>query len=389
MRTFSLRQFSSAESLQSVHPQLLLGLLVRYREYFSAQGFDVGQFQGRASDYRAICRVLMAPGDDIPAGLIDDFCFIDEMSTPDAMDALLEAAKGARLKLEVGAESTPADVAVQVRLAAPRLLEEKHAEFSASRRRHTFEYFKSRAGVDLAFRAPSLESVKDLEEELGHRLDGMKRGRGCMVFLFERPGGISFLVRRGDAPRREGALEVDGSLSVVDRRLRRHDVLKYDAALGELAISAAGDGGTWLVPLYRELFGELLFKDRGRFLEAAKFTLEPLAMMGEDSLICSDGEGVEHVTLTEVKALRASAHGGEEWYVAMDVFKSLSAEGRQLPKGRIVRATFLVRFSDARTPRAVTIRPRNMASYTRDSDARIVERWLIRRGFTQVNLRRE
>jgi hypothetical protein len=367
-----------------VHPQLLLGLLVRYREYFSAQGFDVGRFRGRNSDYRAICRVLMAPRGGIPAGLFEDLCFVAEMSTPDAMDALLEAARRAGLKLEAGVESTPADVALLVRLTAPHLLEEQHAESFLSRRRIVVDYFKARAGAAAAYRAPSLERLRAFEEELGARLDGMNRGRGCSVLLFERADGVWFLVRRGDARRREGALEGDGSLSVVDLHPKRCDVLRYKESQGELAISVEGHGRKRLVALYRELFGELLFEDRARFPKAAKYTLEPLSAAGEDSLICADVEGIEHVTLTEVEVRQGDTLGSAERLRARDVFELLRLRKRGLPQGRIMRATFMVRFSDARTPRAVTIHPRNVASYTRDSDAGVVERWLIRRGFTQV-----
>lgn len=384
MSTFSLRQFSSADSLQSAHPKCLMELLVRHHEYFAAHGLDVGRFKGRDSDYRAICRVLMASGDGIPAGLIGDLCFIDEMATADAMDALLEAAREAGIELEVGEESTPADVALQMRLAAPRLLEEKHAEFFLSRRRQTFEYFGSSTGGGLGHRMPSLERLQGFEVELGNRLGEMKRGRGCNVLLFERPDGVWFLVRRGDACRREGALERDGSLSVVDRRPRKCDVLKYEPASGELAISAEGDGGRRLVALYRELFGELLFEDKARFPEVVKYTLEPLATMGEASLICSDVEGIEEVTLTEVELLRGGVHGCVERYRARDVLESLRTRQRRLPKGRVVRASFLVRFADAKTPRAVTIRPGNIASYTRDSDANVVEEWLAKRGFMKT-----
>ena len=384
MATFSLCQFSSTESLQSVHPKCMMKLLVRHREYFAAQGLDVSRFRGRDSDYRAICRVLMAPGNDIPTSLIDDLCFIVEMATPDGMDALLEAAREASVELDVGEESTPADVALQMRLAAPRLLEEKHAELFLSRRRQTFEYFRSCIGVDVGGQPPSPERMKAFEVELGRRLEEMQRGSGCNVLLFERPDGVWFLVRRGDASRREGALERDGSLSVGDRWPRRCDVLKYDWAQGELAISAEGDGGKRLVALYREMFGELLFEDKGRFPGVVKYTLEPLATRGEDSLICSDVEGLEDVTLTEVKVLHGGPHGCVESHRARDVFRSLRRRRRRLPKGRIVRASFLVRFADAMTPRAVTIRPGNIASYTRDSDASIVERWLAKRGFTKT-----
>jgi len=73
-----------------------------------------------------------------------------------------------------------------------------------------------------------------------------------------------------------------------------------------------------------------------------------------------------------------------EIHRAKDVFKALRSLRRALPAGRIVKAGFLVRFADAKTPRAVTIRPSNIASYTRDSDASVVDEWLINRGFVKA-----
>jgi len=40
-----------------------------------------------------------------------------------------------------------------------------------------------------------------------------------------------------------------------------------------------------------------------------------------------------------------------------------------------------VKFTDSKTARTVTIRPSNIAQYTRDSDAAVVEDWLTKRGF--------
>jgi hypothetical protein len=50
-------------------------------------------------------------------------------------------------------------------------------------------------------------------------------------------------------------------------------------------------------------------------------------------------------------------------------------------KARIIRASFQVKFTDSKTARTVTIRPSNIAQYTRDSDAAVVEDWLTKRGF--------
>jgi hypothetical protein len=40
-----------------------------------------------------------------------------------------------------------------------------------------------------------------------------------------------------------------------------------------------------------------------------------------------------------------------------------------------------VKFVDCKTPRSVTIKPPNVAQYTRDSDAVILEEWMAQRGF--------
>jgi len=378
MATFTLRHFSSAESLQAVQAKHLMQLLERHAAYFDARGVDFGKFNGHGPDYEAISGVLMSPDEQTPNELIDDLYYVDEMATPDAMDGLIEAAKAAGLDLDVGDEPTPADVAVQVRLHAPALLEQKHAEYFLLQRRRTFEYFQSRDGVDTTFRAPGAKRLRSFEGVLGGRLEAMKRGRTCKVFVFPRTDGVWFLVRRGDPFKREGSIEKTGTTSVYYRP-EKYDVLKYDEGLGELSINA--EGNKKLVALYRELIGELLFSDAGRFPNAAKYTLEPLQDAGPDALICSDVDGIDRITLKEVQIFWGGAQGEVEVRRAKDLFEALKGRKKELPKGRLVKASFLVKFTDAKTPRTVTIRPQNIASYTRDSDAGVVEAWLTRRGF--------
>jgi len=302
------------------------------------------------------------------------------MATADAMDGLLEAAAAAGVKLDVGDEPTPADVAVQVRLRAPALLEQKHAEHFLLQRRRTFEYFQSPDGVDTKYRAPGAKKLRACEDALGIRLEAMKRGRTCKLFVFPRPDGIWFLVRRGDPFKREGSIEKTGMTSVYYRP-EKYDVLKYDQGLGELSVNA--EGNKKLVALYRELFGELLFGDPKRFPNTAKYTLAPLQDDGAAALICSDVEGIDTITLKEVQILWGGPQGEIEIRRAKDLFEALKGRKKELPKGRLVKASFLVKFTDAKTPRTVTIRPQNIASYTRDSDASVVEAWLTARGFVK------
>jgi hypothetical protein len=380
MATFTLRHFSSAESLQAVQARYLMDLLDKHAAYFATRGVDFGSFNGHGPDYEGIAAVLMTPDEQTPSELIDDLYYVDEMATADAMDGLLEAATAAGVKLDVGDEPTPADVAVQVRLRAPALLEQKHAEHFLLQRRRTFEYFQSPDGVDTKYRAPGAKKQRIFEDTLGVRLEAMKRGRTCKLFVFPRPDGVWFLVRRGDPFKREGSIEKTGMTSVYYRP-EKYDVLKYDQGLGELSVNA--EGNKKLVALYRELFGELLFGDPKRFPNTAKYTLAPLQDDGADALICSDVEGIDTITLKEVQILWGGPQGEVEIRRARDLFEALKGRKKELPKGRLVKASFLVKFTDAKTPRTVTIRPQNIASYTRDSDASIVETWLTARGFVK------
>ena len=381
MATFTLRHFSSAESLQAVQAKYLMDLLDKHAAYFATRGVDFGSFNGHGPDYEAIAAVLMTPDEQTPNELIDDLYYVDEMATADAMDGLLEAAAAAGVKLDVGDEPTPADVAVQVRLRAPALLEQKHAEHFLLQRRRTFEYFQSPDGVDTKYRPPGAKKLRACEDSLGIRLEAMKRGRTCKLFVFPRPDGVWFLVRRGDPFKREGSIEKTGMTSVYYRP-EKYDVLKYDQGLGELSVNA--EGNKKLVALYRELFGELLFGDPKRFPNTAKYTLAPLQDDGADALICSDVEGIDTITLKEVQILWGGPQGEIEIRRAKDLFEALKARKKELPKGRLVKASFLVKFTDAKTPRTVTIRPQNIASYTRDSDASVVEAWLTARGFVKT-----
>lgn len=378
MATFTLRHFSSAESLQAVQAKHLLQLLERHTTYFEARGVDLGKVNGHGPDYEAISGVLMTPDEQTPNALIDDLYYVDEMATPNAMDGLLDAAKAAGLDLDVGDEPTPADVAVQVRLHAPALLEQKHAEYFLLQRRRTFEYFQSKAGVDTKYRAPNAKKQRAFEDTLGIRLEAMKRGRTCKLFVFPRTDGVWFLVRRGDPFKREGSIEKSGTTSVYYRP-EKYDVVKYDQALGELSVNA--EGNKKLVALFRELLGELLFGDPSRFQDVPKYSLDPLQDDGADALICSDVNGIDTITLKEVQIFWGGAQGEVETRRAKNLFEALKARKKDLPKGPLVKASFLVKFTDAKTPRTVTVRRGNVASYTRDPDAAVVEEWLTRRGF--------
>ncbi|MCA9633922.1 MAG: hypothetical protein KC766_40010, partial [Myxococcales bacterium] len=312
--------------------------------------------------------------------LMDDLYYVHEMSDDNGMDELIAAIEelpaSERVELQLPPDPTPADVAVQVRLQAPELLERRHAERFLTKKR-SFEYYQPKDGADLTFRMPTKKQVAALEGALDDRLDQLKRGRNSKVFIYQKDDGVWFLVRHGQPCRREGTLNNDGP-GAVYYRPEIYDPLRYDPTTGELSMRAETKK---IGILYREKFGLHLFGDATMFPETTKYTLEPLISEGEDALVCSDVEGIDWVKLKEVEYHWGGPHRERKTHKADDLFALLRSQERKLTRGPLMRANFAVKFTDAKTPRTVTVRKGNVASFTRDHDAPLIEAWLVKRGF--------
>ena len=380
MATFRLHRFSHVHTLKAIQPSYLLALLEPHQAYFKGRGVELGAVNGHELDYEGLRDVLMSPDANVPPELVDDLYYVDEMADEIGMEELLAAIEalppGQRLELDLPDDPTPADVAVQVRVKAPTLLERHHAERFLMTKR-SFECFRAKPGVDRRFRLPTEVQLADLEAALDDRLDQLKRGRNSKVFIYQKDDGIWFLVRHGQPCRREGTLNNDGP-GAVYYRPETYDPLRYDPSTGELSMRAETKK---IGILYREKFGLHLFGDATMFPETTKYTLEPLISDGEDALVCSDIEGIDWVKLKEVVYHWGGPHRERKTHKADDLFALLRSQERKLTNGPLMRANVAVKFTDAKTPRTVTVRKGNVASFTRDHDAPLIEAWLVKRGF--------
>ncbi len=378
MPAYNLKRFAQSAGLKAIAPEHLLALLSPYTSYFNDRGLTFPSPSAAGDlDYDQLVNVLMSPGTDTPPELVDALYFVHEMATPEAMDGLLQAAEDNGIPLDGDPDPTAADVAVQVYLRDENLLKRKHAEQYLMRPR-SFEYFQSASRSIPRFKQPSEKTLVALQKDLDDWFEKKKRGRGSRVFVYPKKDAVWFLVRHGDPLRREGSLNGETTSSVFYRP-EKYDVLVYQPAIGEIRMHACGKGEK---DLFKRLFGRHIFNDENFFPGTGKYSLNPLRTDGEASIVCTDIDGMGWVRLKEIHFFRGGSEKEIEIRKANNVFAAYSSQKRTMPqKARILRASFLVKFTDASTARTVTIRPSNIAQYTRDSDATVVEEWLTKRGF--------
>jgi hypothetical protein len=378
MATFTLRRFSCPETLKEIEAKRLLAFLKPHRRFLLSRGVSLPQSATDGElDYEELASIFMTPDGKTPKELIDALYFVDEMATPEGMDSLLAEAKQQKLRLAPGSDHSPADIAVQIWLLNSDILERKHAEHYLAKVR-SFESYQMDRFKRPAFKRPSDKQLNALASDLDDWFEEKKRGRGSRIIMCQKDDGVWFLVRHGEPFKREESIDGIKASSVYFRPLK-YDVLVYSPQIGELRINARSKGEK---ELYRTKFGKHLFGDDEIFPGTEKYTLDPLREMGEISLSLADIEGIDWIKLREVQFFFA----GNPWEVVTrkseEIFALLTSRKKSFPEGgRIIRATFQVKFSDAKTPRSVVIKPSNIAQFTRDDDSVLVEQWLEARGF--------
>lgn len=373
-----LNLFTQAATFRRMKPEFLCDWLRPSREYLAGRGFALPEDGAMEPiDFEVLARIFMEPDAGMPRDLMKSASLIHEMSTEPAMQDLLAAIRHLQMELEIGDDPDPVDVAVQVWIRDPGILEEIHQMHQLDRPRGFVHFVTGRTTVP-TIEEPTEEQRRSLEVELAEWFYRAKRGRHARVWLYKRPGEYWFLVRHGLASRRQEIVSATGTDTLIFRP-GEYDVLVYNRKSGELRVHGCNPRE---VDMLRKSFGRHIFHDENFFPGGARFTLAPLVESGRDCLACHDVPGIEEITLTEVQALT----GGRDWlrqtHNAPDLFTAIERERVVLPEPDcLVRASFLVRFSDSRKRRMIKIMGSNRLSVVRDGDTALMEEWLKLRGF--------
>ncbi len=372
MSNLNPRRFSNPDTLKHVGSDLLVRLLSPFRDFLASRDVRLppAPYYGTL-DYDALASVFLTPDTDTPDDLAEILYYMHEMSTANAMDNLLDAISELQPPIPVGENPTPADVAVHVWLADPRLLREKHAEQYLVRPR-SFVSFVTKTRPVPTYQPPGDDTLSALEASLDAWFERKKRGRGSRVTPHKKDDLVWFLVRHGQPYRREGSIQ-DGESGSVYYRPEKHDVLIYVPETGELRINAATKGER---ELYRKAFGLHIFGNEDFFPGDGKYTLAPLKQ-GRDCLVCSNIDGIDSIVLKEVEFSIPGALWEREIHKADDVFAAFEQRDFVMQDHlKISGAKFKVQFTDADKARMVAIKPPNNAQYGRDEDSVLVEKWL-------------
>jgi len=378
MSNLSFRRFTSAYALRKVDPPVLIDFLRPHAAFLAGSGVMLPT-DSAALDIERIEIALLTNVGGLPVKLVDALWHMHEMATPLGMESLLAAAQAAGLALPLD-HLSPADIAARIWVENPDLVRRCHTEISVSRRR-TFETFVPVTGATLAWATPGPERLATLEAAVVAWYAANRRGPGARVLFFDHGDEVNFLVRHGGPYRREGSLD-EGKPGCVRYRPMAHGMIVFDRRTSELRINA-GTKGECIA--YRQLIGQHIF-GRGDMFPAdpKRYDLEPLRALGRRSLICSHIQGLASVRLVELTTHAGGLFHRRKVEKADDVLLALEHAKESIPEDALLTAaTFEVRFTDGRKPRPVTIRHGNKATYTRDTDAGLIEAFLRGGGFVR------
>jgi hypothetical protein len=374
MATLKIRVFTNPDGLKRIANVHLIALLDPWRKYFAGRGVEIPTDPGAEFPHHDLASALMSYDENMPVELMNGLFYIDETASNETLDDLIDRGKEESIAIEKHGKSTPADIAVQIWLAKPQLLEERHTKALALQKQ-AFVYFpgKRRDGLELPqFSQPRLT---EMAKRMDRFFEERQRGRGTRIFEFPRPKEkkVWLLVRHGMPMTREGKHEEDGETGVAFYRPQKHDVMIYDAAIDVLGINAQSKGEK---TLYGEVLGEVVFGKKGYFGEGNIFTLAPIRNDGPKIQECGDIDGIDQVRLLEVVRVIGGDVTRIDIQKSSDLYRALRENWSTVLKfGRITSAKFGFVFEGSSKQRSVTIRL-DSARYDRDSDAEFVEAWL-------------
>ena len=374
--------FATAEALKRFEPETLCEFLGKYSNYAVSR---LGSLPDAPTEmnlpYDKIAGMFIQTGDDTPGDFLEKMVLIIEMAQPGGHAKLMDEARRQKVPIESFRGKTLFDTAMKAALLPGDLLDRAHARVVLFRKRR-FAYYPPALDVVLPYQAPSEAALATLGDDLTFWFHGTQTKIKAKVLLFDFPDEAWFVVRRGGQPIRLAVFDDDGE--AVSRFMvpEAYDGIVYNKVHGELRIisklkSDLQDG-------YLSRFGELLTGDSHFFGHRTMFFPERVITLRRDDLAWAGNTTIGEMRLANV---RYQLPGGET--ICRQSPKCLLREnedGHLIPPRaeKVLYAEFKFKFLSDKRERSVRVDAGCEATYMRDSDASLLERFLRDKGLMRA-----
>ncbi|MFW6106954.1 MAG: hypothetical protein ACOC8H_02215 [bacterium] len=379
---FTPHRISSPQILERVHPKVLCQFLQRHASFFGARKALLAS--PKQIDYDRLALMLATPDEEMPAMLMADLFYWDEVAEMGQIEDLVEIAEKHGIKLDD--QVTIEEAALLVRMGAPEALEDVHAVYHAHgllrKKKRFLSYFATVKQLP-NWRRPGQRILDVFAQDMDMWYDGQKKGRGTRVSVIEKADAAWFIVRHGGTFKRENALE-NGEPRIVFYRPEAYDLLIYYHHQGELAIYNDGNSvkerRAYCVYLGKNLFGD---PDFFQTEDADKYSLEPLRTKGRAAMDCTDISGLDSARLTYLKYQFNGNNKHSIMHRAADVFTGLEDLGEGIPEEAklICMGVKLTATGGLGGERTVKLYAPNISVYDHESDAELAHDFLVTQGF--------
>ncbi|MFA7235757.1 MAG: hypothetical protein WC058_02745 [Phycisphaeraceae bacterium] len=379
---FTPSHVTSVQLLEHIDAGVLFEFLKKYKDFFIAE--NVMPSSPAAIDHVRLALVFASPKEQMPAELMADLFYWDEVADMGHIEDLVEIAE--KHSIPLSDQVTIEEAALLVRMGAPDAFEDLHAVYHAHgllrKKKRFLSYFATVADLP-KWTKPSQKVLDRLSADMDVWYDTQKKGRGTRISVVDKPDAAWFIVRHGGTFKRENALN-DGNPTIVFFRPEAYDLLIYYHKQGELAIYNDGNSKkerrAYCTYLGKHLFGNPTFFERH---DAEKFTLEPLRKRGREALDCEDVPGVRTARLTYLRYKFRGDNGHSVTHRAEDVFEGLENLGAHIPEHVQLECMGVKLRPDREVggERNVKLYSPNISVYDHEADAEMAHQFLTECGF--------
>jgi len=379
---FRLSHVTNEEALKGCSPSDL-------EKLFSADpDFSIPRTSNGQIDYKKLVALFHIP-EDLPRQTANELYYIDALATHDGADLLQDQFEMQYPDFSFGeALVCPVCCAIKAWLKDSLLLKRVLAESSVENIQAT-DLFCGQSAEGC--KKVSKSQISAIEKAMERWFVKNRRGTGTEINPFLRNGSRWFVVRRGDAFRRESLINQKTGESEPSFGYKElHDIVIYDPETNELLIHA---DGVKVKKEYARVFGQELFGDADFFSPGASYTLDHLLEVKAGALNFGGIAGLHGARLTRIEYPMGNDQNEVISHSSDDLFASFSErENTIAPAGvtwdfinQLTQATIKLDVGEVDGvligERSVRICPPNRVLFKRDNASPLIDRFLRQNGY--------